>query len=204
MATTAVASLMEEHRLIEQVLGSMETFMERLVPGGEAERARIAQYADFLQNFADKCHHGKEEDRLFVRMNEYGFPKEYGPVAVMLADHVEGRGHVAALAKIGGGQGPLTADECNLVSRHASAYIALLRAHILKEDNILYPMAEQAIPALKMEELVREFDAFETEQVGLGTHERFHALAESLIVAFPPDPAKMTAGSACVGCAGHM
>ena len=40
--------------------------------------------------------------------------------------------------------------------------------------------------------------------MGEGTHERFHRMAESVISAYPPDPAKMAAGASCMGCAGHM
>jgi len=29
---------------------------------------------DFFREFADQCHHGKEEDRLFVCMNRMAFP----------------------------------------------------------------------------------------------------------------------------------
>lgn len=200
----AIETLMTEHRLIEQILGSLETFVDRMDSGDGVERAHVAQYADFLRNFADKCHHGKEEDRLFVRMTEFGFPREYGPIAVMLAEHAESREHVKALAEVGAAHGPLTPEERLAVSRHALAYIPLLRAHIQKEDNILYPMALQAIPARELDALAQSFEEFETKEMGEGTHEKFHALAESLIRAFPPDEAKMVAGSACMSCAGHM
>lgn len=200
----AIETLKTEHRLIEQVLGSLETFVDRMDSGEEVDRARIAEYADFFKNFADKCHHAKEEDRLFAAMVQHGFPKEYGPIAVMLADHEEGRSHVRALAEVGAASGPLGPEEKLEISRHAMAYIPLLRAHIQKEDNILYPMAEQAIPRPLMEAMAEEFEAFEKEEMGEGTHERFHALAESLIGEYQPDEDRMAAGSACVGCAGHM
>jgi len=200
----AIDTLMTEHRLIEQVLGSLETFADNVAHGAEAGRETARDYADFFKNFADKCHHGKEEDRLFVTMNQYGFPRDFGPVAVMLADHVEGRGHVGALAAIGGGSGPLTQAERDELVEHAMAYVPLLRSHIMKEDNILYPMALQAVPAAVMEKMSEDFEAFESSVMGEGAHERFHKLAESLIEAYPPDPERMAAGSACTGCPGHM
>jgi hypothetical protein len=54
-----------------------------------------------------------------------------------------------------------------------------------------------------MDELAAEFEAFEKKVMGEGAHERFHALAEELIAAYPPDLVKMSATSACVGCSGH-
>ncbi len=200
----AIDTLMHEHRVIEQVLGSLETFALNLRAEADADRATVKGYGDFFRNFADRCHHGKEEDRLFVKMNAYGFPKEYGPVAVMLAEHVEGRGHVGALVAIGQGEGPLSREERDAVVEHALAYVPLLRAHIMKEDNILYPMALQAIPHAEIEAMAEDFEAFEQSVMGAGEHEKFHALADQLIEAYPPDPARMAAGSACTGCPGHM
>ena len=200
----AIETLMNEHRVIEQVLGSLETFAHNLQQQADAERELVKDYGDFFRNFADKCHHGKEEDRLFTKMNAYGFPAQFGPVAVMLAEHVEGRAHVGALVTVGAGSGPLTNDERDAVIEHALAYVPLLRAHIMKEDNILYPMALQAIPQAEMEAMAEDFEAFEANVMGAGEHERFHALADRLVDAYPPDPARMAAGAACTGCPGHM
>ena len=125
-------------------------------------------------------------------------------MAVMLAEHVEGRGHVGALVAIGEGDGLLSADERDSVVEHALAYVPLLRAHIMKEDNILYPMAIQAIPHDEMEAMNADFEAFEANVMGAGEHEKFHALADRLVEAYPPDPVRMAEGSACTGCSGHM
>ncbi len=199
----AIETLMEEHRLIERVLGSLETFACEMESGGSAPRETLSGYAEFFSNFADKCHHGKEEDRLFALMAQNGFPTEHGPIGVMLADHQEGRGHVKALAALAGGSGPWSGEERIEAVRQARDYISMLRSHIIKEDNILYPMALQAIKGEQMDQLAESFEAFEHEVMGAGAHERFHALAERLVAAYPPDPEKMEAMPACTGCSGH-
>ena len=186
----AIDELMTEHRLILKVLASLETFANQVQQGAAAERETIRGYAEFFRSFADKCHHGKEEDRLFQAMASHGFPREAGPIAVMLAEHVEGREHVGALAGVGsGGGGPLTPAERENVVAHARDFISLLRDHIGKEDNVLYPMALRVIPPSVMDSLHSDFAAFEKEVMGEGAHERFHRLAESLIKAYPPGPA---------------
>jgi len=188
----AIEDLMTEHRLIERVLWSFETFAVDLSRGADADRVSVSEYAEFFAGFADRCHHGKEEDLLFVKMNEQGFPREAGPIAVMLSDHVEGRKHVAGLATVGAGSGPLSEEERATVIAHARGYIPLLTSHIMKEDNVLYPMALQALPTAEMEKLGRDFEVFEREVMGEDAHERFHALAEKLIHCYPPDPVKTT------------
>ena len=97
----AIEVLMSEHRLIEQVLGSLETFTSEIEGGLAPEPPLLADYGAFFREFADSCHHGKEEDVLFQRMDERGFPRETGPVAVMLYEHEVGRGHVSALRQVG-------------------------------------------------------------------------------------------------------
>jgi hemerythrin-like domain-containing protein len=200
----AIADLMTEHRLIELVLGSLETLAVDLANGADAGRETVREYAEFFSGFADRCHHGKEEDLLFVKMTEHGFPRQAGPIAVMLSDHVEGRNHVAALAAVGAGSGPLGEEEKASVIAHARDYVPLLRSHILKEDNVLYPMAMQALPPAELEQLGHDFDVFEREVMGEGAHERFHALAEKLVQTYPPDPATSASGDSCIGCHGHQ
>jgi hemerythrin-like domain-containing protein len=160
----------------------------------------VTSFAEFFRNFADRCHHGKEEDRLFATMARHGFPAEYGPIAVMLAEHTEGRRHVAALTALGAGEGPLTEADTKRFVEHATEYGGLLRAHIQKEDQILYPMAEQQLPSEVLGSLAEEFELFEQQVMGAVEHERYHALAEELIERFPVACAP---GFSCPSCCTH-
>jgi hemerythrin-like domain-containing protein len=181
----ALDILMDEHRVIERVLGSLETLAGRLEDEPDP-RGALRDFGRFFKEFADRCHHAKEEDRLFVEMVRHGFPREQGPIAVMLADHVEGRAHVGALVRAGEATGPLTAEERASVRFHVHAYVPLLRGHIQKEDRVLYPMAADAIPADVMERLAADFEGHERHEMGEGAHEELHRLAKRLIEAYPP------------------
>ena len=52
---------------------------------------------EFIATFADHNHHGKEEDILFPAMEKAGFPRDGGPVGVMLMEHTQGREYVGAM-----------------------------------------------------------------------------------------------------------
>ena len=134
----AIETLMNEHRLIEEVLGSLRTFVGQLSSSQAGARPRVAEYAEFFREFADRTHHGKEEDRLFVAMAQHGFPSNGGPVFVMLQEHEIGRAHVRALAEVGGGSGELSDEELETVKSNAESFILMLSAHIQKEDRILF------------------------------------------------------------------
>ena len=198
----AIDVLMNEHRLIEQVLGSLETLVLEVEGGLVPERSVLADYGAFLRGYADAFHHGKEEDILFQRMIERGFSRESGPVAVMLHEHRVGRGHVGVLREAGGGDGPLTAVQTQLVLEHARDFIPLLRAHIQKEDRILYPMAIRLLDGPELDALETAFERFEAGLRADGSYDRLLALAESLRAAHRPDPARMAAAAQMVGCGG--
>ena len=196
--------LMEEHRLIEEVLGSLETYAAELEGGRVAERPRIAEYVDFLRGFADAAHHGKEEDILFQRMAERGFSTEAGPLAVMLHEHQVGRAHVAAMRQVAEGEGAVGAAEQALLVSHAQGFIPLLRSHILKEDRILYPMAVRALTPVELEAMETAFADFDRAASAGGALERLRATAERLVAAFPPDVARMELASQGMGCFAHQ
>lgn len=195
--------MMAEHQVILKVLGSLQAFVDQLEQAGvSVSRTHVAKFARFFREFADRCHHGKEEDRLFVAMNQCGFPREYGPLSVMLAEHDAGRAQVRALAELGQGNTPLTRDEIDQVRLHALEFIPLLQSHIMKEDQVLYPMALQAIPPEQWKQLDAACDAFDTEVMGQEGVKQLLALAEELNLAFPFDEACLQP-SACAGCCGH-
>jgi len=198
--TRAIEILMGEHRLIEQVLGSLETCVVGIEQGLPPERRTLADYAAFFRGFADATHHAKEEDLLFERMLERGMPRQSGPIAVMVHEHVLGRARVAALRGLGEAEGPFAPVEVQLAVENASAFIDLLRAHILKEDRILYPMAERLLTGPELDALETAFAGLEKTMRGDGSLDRFHALADALIGCFRPDPARMAEAASVVGC----
>jgi hemerythrin-like domain-containing protein len=92
---TPIQVLMDEHQLILTVLDSLEEAAGRLDNGDSIDPEFFLDAAEFIAGFADKCHHGKEEDILFVAMTAMDMPQDSGPVAVMLAEHDEGRQYTA-------------------------------------------------------------------------------------------------------------
>jgi hemerythrin-like domain-containing protein len=177
----AIETLMGEHRVIEQVLDALVGFTSEVERRGATEKAELGRFVTFLREFADACHHGKEEDILFAAMVEAGFPRNGGPIAVMLHDHEQGRALVRALKAHAEASSPWTDADRREVGEASRAFSTLLRAHIHKEDAILYPMAEQHLPPEAMQAVSDACDRYEQAPERAGKHERLHALAEELI-----------------------
>lgn len=154
--------LMEEHRVIEGVVASLLTFTNTLETGKAQPREVLGRYVEFFRGFADGCHHCKEEDLLFAKMIEFDFSKESGPLAVMTEDHKQARAFVGILADVSGAVGPLSQEEVEKVRDTAAAYAEHLLGHIQKEDNILYPMAQQALPEAEvLDTMQASYSSFE-------------------------------------------
>ena len=169
--------LMEEHRVIERVLASLETAANRLSAGQAIPMDFFLKAADFIKNFADGCHHKKEEGILFVALAANGMPQDAGPVGVMLAEHEEGRRFTRAMRE--GAQRVQGGDAAALsqVIQNALGYVALLRQHIQKEDHILFPMADQVIPIGQHQQIMAEFNRVENED---DVHEKYLRIADEL------------------------
>ena len=141
------SQLMDEHRVIEQVLDALEAATLREVPIAFYEQA-----LDFAAEFADGYHHAKEEERLFTYLEERGMPRDYGPLGVMVQEHDVGRAHIRAMrAYLADGDIPSLRQE-------SLAYALLMRNHIAKEDEVLFPMGRAMLTADEIAEIQRGFD----------------------------------------------
>jgi len=157
---------MEEHQLILRALDALDAFVARL--SGADDRAELGRFVRFIREFADARHHGKEEDILFEAMVAAGFPRDGGPIAVMLMDHETGRAHVGVMAAKAAQAEPWNAQDRAAAVGAAHGYTELLRGHIRKEDLILYPMARQRLHEEAMKGVDRDCATFEARQVAVG------------------------------------
>jgi hemerythrin-like domain-containing protein len=176
--------LMSEHRLIEKVLDALENYITKMQFGVPVNGDDLRQFVTFVREFADHCHHGKEEDILFEAMVKNGFPREQGPIAVMLSEHTEGRRLVGVLNGVAAHPEPWSREDRRMISEAALGYIQLLRRHIKKEDNILYPAARAKLSPDIQKGIEEQFEQFEREEIGAGEHEKLYTLADSLALKY--------------------
>ena len=176
----ATEILMEEHAVIERVLTALVTAVNRLEAGETVRPGFFIDAAGFIKGFADGCHHKKEEDVLFVSLLAHGLPTQGGPVQVMLAEHDQGR-KLANQMREGAQRweaGDLSGRQ--QVINAARDYVALLRNHIFKENNVLFPLADKVVPPFEHDKITQDFERVEHEETGEGVHEKYLALAEKL------------------------
>ena len=177
---TPTEELKHEHRVILMVLAAGRKKAEEAARTKRVDKAYFEKTLDFIRSFADRCHHAKEEKQLFVKMVERGFSLQSGPLAVMLQEHKQGRAWVRAAADALPTAATGDAQAVESFTRNLLSYITLLEAHIGKEDNILYPMADRVLTAADQSDLAASFARVEKEETGEGVHEKYHHLAHEL------------------------
>jgi len=162
-----IQKLMAEHQVILRGIDLLEHGANQLEQGENISADYFRASIDFIRNYADKYHHAKEEDILFVRLEQVGFSPQMGPVAVMLNEHKQGRDFVSGLEsatkRYAGGDKSAIQD----IIENAHNYAILLRQHIQKEDMILYPMAQNALGEAGIERMQSDFNKIESEQSGI-------------------------------------
>jgi hemerythrin-like domain-containing protein len=175
----ATNQLRDDHEGIKTVLSVLDHIAHEIQQGRSANLAHLEQIVDYLRTFADKCHHGKEEEHLFPALNNAGLPNEGGPIGMMLHEHNLGReyiqGMVDALQRLRSGE-----DAGEDFARRALAYVELLRAHIDKENNILFNMAENILPPAEHTRLAGCFETIELERIDPCMRECYPALIHTL------------------------
>ena len=175
----ATQQLRDEHEGIKVMLAILEKVTQQFETAGTLNKEHFEGILEFLKVFVDKCHHGKEEDLLFPALVAAGVP-ERGPIAVMLREHEIGRGYVRAMDKAYAGYTTGDSSLSKDIVQKAHGYIALLRDHIEKENNVLFAMADDRLSEKEQDELFEGFEKIEVERIGIGRHEEFHGLIKTL------------------------
>ncbi len=167
------AELRHEHEVILRALAVLERAAARLAAGRPLDEAALADLVRLCRTFADRCHHGKEEDTLFPLLRAKGVGS---PLAVFLEEHEEGRGYLRTV------EGAAPAAERAAAARR---YVGLLRDHIERENGVLFPMADEVLSPEEHAELARRYAEVEARVVGPGVHERLLADLDRLEAAIP-------------------
>lgn len=178
MAMRSTDELVHEHRTILRVLGALE---RRIREGEETGRLPVEflrKALAFSVGFIDRCHHAKEEGCLFPCLDRRGISATGGLVEVLLEEHATGRRLVSRLSDLldryesGRAEAGEVLDACR-------SYVDLLRGHITKEDDALFPASEAAMEPADQTEVSGCF-ADREKALGDDYHPRFHRLAEEL------------------------
>ncbi|WP_243267505.1 hemerythrin domain-containing protein [Faecalispora jeddahensis] len=159
----SIELMVEEHDHILELLTVIRKACCGILEGQEVDDGDFRKMIAFARNYADKHHHGKEEQILFQEMT-----KRLGQIGVnliqhgMLVEHDLGRLHLSNLetALNQYRDDPKTIYKLNILAE-AAGYANLLQRHIEKENQIVYTYAEKNLTQdilQWVDERVQEFE----------------------------------------------
>ena len=170
-----IGPLMWEHRLIEKMLVSLTKHIDKIEKSKKVNTLVIDGAVDFIRMYADRTHHGKEEEILFRDLAKKELTPELRRIMQELLDeHVWGRKTTAALVEardkyVQGDQNEL-AQIINLARQLTSFY----PRHIEKEDKHFFYPCQEYFTRGEQEKMLAEFWEFDRKMI----HEKYNKVFE--------------------------
>jgi hemerythrin-like domain-containing protein len=156
-----IAPLMIEHRIIEQMIGIIENEVDWCDQNGNINIELIDAVIDFIQNYGDRCHHGKEEEILFRELKKKEMTEEHTAIMnELMNEHRQSKAKVAEL--IEARDKFIQGDKMALPDMMACLKFlkTLYPAHIEREDKMFFQPAMDYFTAQEKEELLKEETEF--------------------------------------------
>jgi len=172
-----IGPLMREHRVIERLVAVLRAELDSAVGLGEVDPRTIEAATDFIRNYADRCHHGKEEDILFARLAEKELDARLkDAMDDLVQDHVRGRELTRALVNAneryaGGDRQALSDIESSL-----RGLTDLYPVHIEKEDRRFFKPCMEYFDDDERVRMLADFEQFDRSLI----HEKYRQLVEEL------------------------
>jgi hemerythrin-like domain-containing protein len=181
-----IGPLMWEHRIIEKMIDVLKSEVSIITQKGEIKAVLIDQAVDFFRTYADRTHHGKEEDILFRDLVKKDLSADHKRIVdELLEEHRTARKMVGDL---------MEAKERYLDgAREAAADVAVCLnlitgfypGHIEKEDRHFFFPCLNYFSQDEQEKMLQEFYDFDRNMI----HEKYTKVIETFIgrsVAGPP------------------
>jgi hemerythrin-like domain-containing protein len=167
---------MVEHRLIEKMIEVMKQKVSEIEEAGEADTDFIDTVVDFIRTYADRTHHGKEENILFYYCEKKVMTREDTKVMHELEqEHEYTRKIVRQLveAKENYIKGK---DTLNTLLEKLNILIDLYPPHISKEDKNFFLKSEKYFTEAELQKMLVQFRDFDSKMI----HEKYKSLVEEL------------------------
>ncbi|HDQ03307.1 MAG TPA: cation-binding protein [Deltaproteobacteria bacterium] len=177
-----IGPLMWEHRLIEKMLSVVMRHMDKAQKSEKINPLIIDVAVDFVRVYADRTHHGKEEEILFRDLAKKDMmPELKKTMQELLDEHVWGRKTTAALVaareKYLSGDAKAFADILELARQLGDFY----PRHIEKEDKHFFYPAQEYLSPDEQEKMLAEFWEFDRKMI----HEKYNKVFEEYSLLTP-------------------
>ena len=170
--------LMIEHRLIERMITLIKQKLNQIETTNQVDPFFIDTIVDFIKIYADRTHHGKEEDILFRELSNKQMSDQNRRIMDELLDeHLLGRKTtkelIEANAQYRAGEKTALAVIVSKLKRLVDFY----PKHIEKEDKVFFPAYMQYLSDEEDQLMLKEFYEFDREMI----HEKYKIVLKNLV-----------------------
>ncbi len=177
--------LRNEHDVILKALKVLDNCADLIHEGVAVPPEALDSLIEFFRLYADRKHHGKEEDLLFPAMEAKGIPREGGPIGCMLKEHEQNRALTRSMIQSVAGIREGLPQAAENWANTAELYSDGLRDHIYKENEILFVMAERAFSAAEEPAMLAAFNKVDDENIGRSEIARLEAIVDKVTATLP-------------------
>ena len=169
--------LMIEHRLIEKMLIVASNELENIKKTRTVDPVFIDTLVDFIRTYADRTHHGKEEDILFKELENKNLnDKDRNGMQELIDEHISARKTVKELVEAKTEYIEGDSNSINTIIDTLTFLIDFYPEHINKEDKIFFPDTEKYFSDEELDNMLNDFWDFDKKMI----HEKYNKLYESL------------------------
>lgn len=169
--------LMVEHRLIEKMLGITSKELALISKNGKVDSVFIDTFVDFIRTYADRTHHGKEEDILFKALEHKDMNiNDRKMMQDLVNDHILSRKAVGELVAANRNYVAGDVTSMGVISDKLSFLLDLYPKHISKEDKVFFPNTEHYFSDEELDRMLDDFRKFDRKMI----HEKYRRLYESV------------------------
>jgi hemerythrin-like domain-containing protein len=173
----ARALLMIEHRLIERMIALIKDALIRIRSAGKVDPSFVDAAVDFIQTYADRTHHGKEEEILFRDLDKRSLSADDRRVMTELVEeHVFGRQLTKALVEANARYRDGDETALAAIARKFQTLVDFYPKHIEKEDKVFFPAARTYFSDQEDNAMLAEFWEFDRMMI----HEKYKTVVEGL------------------------
>jgi hemerythrin-like domain-containing protein len=157
MTSKSTTLLLQDHKRLLQVLNVLDHMAASAKRGQTLDETHVKDVLEFLQDFGDAHHQGKEEAVLFPALLYGPNQKNYRELCALIFEHNRQRSLIEGL------QDSAITGKTEKFIFYATRLTGILRTHMQQEEDILFPLVEATLSPAEDDRVVTAMKAYDRQ-----------------------------------------
>jgi hemerythrin-like domain-containing protein len=170
-----IGLLMREHRLIERLIKLLDKEISNIKKTNKVNSDFIQTSVDFFKTYADRTHHGKEEDILFRELKKKKISSNIkNTINKLEQDHQYARKIVTNLSNQNNNYIQGKTSSIKEITKNLEKLVTLYPVHIETEDKEFFYPSMDYFTEEEQQKMLQEFYDFDKKMI----HEKYLQIIE--------------------------